>query len=336
MGLFDQLKAQAYARGLADAGMVDYVAEPLLTLGSGAIAEPVAGLGGLMHGGDVGLVNALREGMTYQPRTQQGQAGLNALANALRSAKTTFVDENPPVNALAQFLTQATDAAGEFSPGLGASMKAVPLAALALMGPGSSVARQAFANVGRGTAQGANALAQLAYQNAGKVPSVRGPLYSQRGIIDVTGLPNKGVEIIQGSADDFAQKLRDLGFDANVEHSGSTAGPSSYVRVTDPQTGRYFTDPVRFSGHAKGAFNSQFVRDVTDIPSDTQRYLAEALQMRAKGPSAGMLAQIEVEAKLTAQRAARLERIKAKVEAAQPLSNSELRDWQRARMSDSN
>lgn len=105
-------------------------------------------------------------------------------------------------------------------------------------------------------------------------------LSRQAGVLNVNGLPNRGREVIQSQAEEFAKKLRAQGFQATVEHSGSIAGPSSYVRVVDPQTGTFIKDPVRFSGHAKGAFNTQMVHDVSG-PDDIQRYLEMAQQMRA-------------------------------------------------------
>ena len=80
--------------------------EPAATLISGAIAEPLAGLGGIAKtitsGAEAGAktVEAIREGLTYQPRTQEGQEGLQAVgetlepvAEALKGAETFLGDE---------------------------------------------------------------------------------------------------------------------------------------------------------------------------------------------------------------------------------------------------
>jgi len=66
---------------------------------------------------------------------------------------------------------------------------------------------------------------------------------------------------IKEMAEQFAEAARGRRLDAIVEHSGSAAGPSSYVTVMDPITGAKFDNPFRFSDHSKGAFNSQFVND---------------------------------------------------------------------------
>ena len=70
--------------------------------------------------------------------------------------------------------------------------------------------------------------------------------------------------LIQNHAENFAAKAKEMGLFASVEHSGSKAGPSSYVTVLDPITGAKFESPFRFSGHSKGPKESQFVYDVGD------------------------------------------------------------------------
>jgi hypothetical protein len=92
-------------------------------------------------------------------------------------------------------------------------------------------------------------------------------------------------DTIRSSADELAGQLKSLGFQADVTHSGSAAGPSSYVRIYDPETGRFFVNPVRFSGHSKGSFNAGEVIDVQDPSVDIQNIVQEALALRSQGPS---------------------------------------------------
>jgi disulfide oxidoreductase YuzD len=92
-------------------------------------------------------------------------------------------------------------------------------------------------------------------------------------------------DVIRSSADDLAKQLNDLGFQATVQHSGSRAGPSSYVQIYDPETGRMFTSPVRFSGHGKGPKEAAGVIDIQDPTTDIPNIVQEALQMRNQGPS---------------------------------------------------
>jgi len=105
------------------------------------------------------------------------------------------------------------------------------------------------------------------------------------GTLSVAGLPNGGRELIQSKAEELANTLRSKGYEIDLQHSGSAAGASSYVRVFDPTTGRFIVDPARFSGHSKGAFNSQFVHEMTDDPASAQAFIDLAESMRARGPT---------------------------------------------------
>ena len=85
------------------------------------------------------------------------------------------------------------------------------------------------------------------------------------------------------AAEDFAKKIRDMGFEANVNHSGSKAGSSSYVNVSDPTTGRFIQYPYRFSDHSKGPFQQQFVNSVTDYEKQLPEIQKSILAMREMG-----------------------------------------------------
>lgn len=102
-------------------------------------------------------------------------------------------------------------------------------------------------------------------------------------LFDITNLPNRGRDLIRSEAERLAEMLQKNGFAANIEHGGSIAGPSSYLQISDPITGRFFKTPVRLSGHAKGAYNSQSVWDVNS--SEFGDVLAAAEKMRATGKS---------------------------------------------------
>ena len=105
------------------------------------------------------------------------------------------------------------------------------------------------------------------------------------GLLGLGVLANASRSTIRSAADDLAKQLKDLGFQANVIHSGSRAGPSSYVEIYDPQTGRSIKNPIRFSGHGKGPKESLGVIDVTDIDIDSQRVIEAAVEMRNMGKS---------------------------------------------------
>jgi hypothetical protein len=117
------------------------VAEPLATLATGAIAEPIAGLAGLARAAfapspeeavrrGAETVGATREALTFQPRTQAGQEGLQAVGGvlapvgeALQAAETFLGDET-------------FEATG--SPALAAAAATIPTAAIEALGLAST------------------------------------------------------------------------------------------------------------------------------------------------------------------------------------------------------
>jgi len=113
-------------------------------------------------------------------------------------------------------------------------------------------------------------------------------------LFDTAGLPNRGKDLIQSKAEELASRLRSNGFKVDLQHSGSAAGPSSYLKVFDPETGRYFDD-VRLSGHSKGVFNSQ---GVTNVASDAELngVLEKAIGMRSLGKASGVIFQESLDA----------------------------------------
>ena len=108
-------------------------------------------------------------------------------------------------------------------------------------------------------------------------------------LFDTTGLPNKGADLIQNSAETLAQQLRDKGFQVTLDHSGSKAGPSSYLRIYDPETGGLIPN-IRMSGHSKGVEGSASVFNVA-TPEEMQYVMQTALNIRKQGSSEAMLAQ---------------------------------------------
>lgn len=151
-------------------------AEPALTLGSGALAEPIAGWAGILSGGDPDAIAKARAALTYQPRSQEGQAGLAALANALRAAKTNVVD-NTPIGSAVNAFGNAADYVGDRNALAGALMRTAPAAALTFLGPGGALSRNAVASAVRGGESAGRGI----IANASAVPSMRGPMAMQRG-----------------------------------------------------------------------------------------------------------------------------------------------------------
>lgn len=112
----------------------------------------------------------------------------------------------------------------------------------------------------------------------------------QRGALYLTeSLPNQGRDLIQSEAERLADLLKQKGFNVDLQHSGSAAGPSSYLKVFDPQTGRFIEKQIRISGHSKGPFNSQNIINVNADEFDEVLNLAES--MRSLGKSKVFLQQ---------------------------------------------
>ena len=74
------------------AGALNPVANPeaMATVLSSAVAEPVAGWAGILSGGDADAVAETREALTYQPRTEYGQAGLQSVGRAIAPVGKAF------------------------------------------------------------------------------------------------------------------------------------------------------------------------------------------------------------------------------------------------------
>jgi hypothetical protein len=62
---------------------------------------------------------------------------------------------------------------------------------------------------------------------------------------------------VVGAADDLTALAKSMGLNAEVRHSGSNAGKSSYVSVFDPMTNRYIKSSFRISDHGTGPLRHQ-------------------------------------------------------------------------------
>ena len=111
------------------------LAEIAAQLGTSAIAEPVAGFAAMydpVHGAD-----AIREGMTYAPRTQAAQEYSQSVGNAANAAIK-------PAMPIIDAWKQGVDIAGRYSPAAGAMLRTVPTAIGIAMGAmGSDAAIEA-------------------------------------------------------------------------------------------------------------------------------------------------------------------------------------------------
>jgi hypothetical protein len=130
--LIDELSSISENTG----GGIEQVVEPLATIVSSVVAEPIAGLAGIAkavnplaeQGAGAKAVESTREALTYKPRTQAGQAGLNAAGEVLQPV-------GEAISSVEGYLGDTTmEATG--SPALAAAMTALPTLAGELTGLG--------------------------------------------------------------------------------------------------------------------------------------------------------------------------------------------------------
>ena len=137
------------------------LAEIAAQLGTSAIAEPVAGFAAMydpVHGAD-----AIREGMTYQPRSEAAQEYSQSVGNA---AKTAIKPAMPIIDAW----QRGVDVAGKYSPVVGATLRTVPTAIGIAMGAKPALQAGRQVSEGLGAMQGrmvANANAPSTLNTAG-------------------------------------------------------------------------------------------------------------------------------------------------------------------------
>ena len=145
--------------------------ENVASLGSAAIAEPVAGFAAMYD--PVNGAQAIREGMTYTPRTQAGQMYQQGAARTLGAIAK-------PAMPVIETWQRGVDIAGGYSPMAGAMLRTVPAAIGVAMG--AKPALQA----GRQVSNSLGALQQRAIANASAPRTLNTGYMGQRGAVGVT------------------------------------------------------------------------------------------------------------------------------------------------------
>jgi len=147
------------------------LAEIAAQLGTSAIAEPVAGFAAMydpVHGAD-----AIREGMTYQPRSQAAQEYSQSVGNAANAAIK-------PAMPIIDAWKQGVDIAGRYSPAAGAMLRTVPTAIGIAMG--AKPALQA----GQQVSEGLGAMQGRMIANANAPRTLNTGFRGQRGAVGLT------------------------------------------------------------------------------------------------------------------------------------------------------
>ena len=142
--------------------------ENVASLGSAAIAEPVAGYAAMYDPANGAA--AIREGMTYQPRTEAGKMYQQGAAKTLGAMVK-------PAMPIVDAWQRGVDVAGKYSPVAGAALQTVPTALGALMGykPALQQGRQLSNSLG--------ALQQRMIANASAPRTLNTGFMGQRGAV---------------------------------------------------------------------------------------------------------------------------------------------------------
>ena len=154
---------------LIDVGRNAYgLGENVASLGSAAIAEPVAGYAAMFD--PINGAQAIREGMTYQPRTEAGRMYQQGAAQAIGKAVK-------PVMPVIDTWQKGVDIAGRYSPTLGALMQTAPTALGVALGakPTLQAGRQASNTLG--------AMQQRMIANANAPRTLNTGFMGQRGSV---------------------------------------------------------------------------------------------------------------------------------------------------------
>jgi len=234
---------------LIDLGRNAYgLGENVASLGSAAIAEPVAGYAAMFD--PVNGAQAIREGMTYQPRTEAGRMYQQGAAQAVGKAVK-------PVMPVVDTWQKGVDIAGRYSPTLGALMQTAPTALGVALGakPTLQAGRQASNTLGAMQAR------MIANANAPRTLNTgfrrqRGSVGTQRPLTEfeqahLIAQQNAALPVSQGglglAPDNTAMdRARAMGFDVdNPMYHGTNQDINEFLTSGKGKTtnsGAFFTD----------------------------------------------------------------------------------------------
>jgi len=232
--------------------------ENVASLGSAAIAEPVAGFAA-MYDPAYGA-QAIREGMTYAPRTQAGQMYQQGAARTLGTIAK-------PAMPVIDTWQRGVDIAGGYSPTAGAMLRTVPAAIGVAMGakPALQAGRQVSNSLGAMQARmiaNANAPRTL---NAGYMGQ-RGAIGTQRPLTEFeqahllaqqrAALPvnQRGLDL---PADNTAMdRARAMGWDVEAYHGSPLpdAAEAGNLKISYPEEAVFLADePFNANAYAMSA-----------------------------------------------------------------------------------
>lgn len=229
--------------------------ETILTLVSGAIAEPLAGLAGIAQsinpfadaGAGAKAIEATREALTYKARTPEGKQAIQSLAETLDPVTSKFTDAE---NALGDFAYEMTG-----SPAIAAAAKSTPTAILELIGlrslGGLKKGTVLLDNAGNPTKQLRNALKKhgLEFENLTESAKYVIPQKIEGSILPTTSTVKGSAEkalinqIKSGASDNSLAGLKVIGdrvvpdkLGLEAVKQGFRAGTVQNVKVASPAT----------------------------------------------------------------------------------------------------
>ena len=237
--------------------------ENVASLGSAAIAEPVAGFAAMYD--PANGAQAIREGMTYTPRTQAGQMYQQGAARTLGTIAQ-------PAMPIIDTWQRGVDIAGGYSPMAGAMLRTVPTAIGVAMGakPALQAGRQ-FSN-SLGAMQGrmiANANAPRTL-NTGYMGQ-RGAIGTQRPLTEfeqahLTAQRNAALPVEKGglglAPDNTAMdRARAMGFDVDTTYTHRSRNTPEYFQEINPKKdfGGIFSLANDDAGARYGKYKHEFL-----------------------------------------------------------------------------
>ena len=211
--------------------------ENVASLGSAAIAEPVAGFAAMYD--PANGAQAIREGMTYTPRTQAGQMYQQGAARTLGTIAK-------PAMPVIDTWQRGVDIAGGYSPVAGAMLRTVPAAIGVAMGakPALQAGRQLSNSLGAMQARMVANVNAPRTLNAGYMGQ-RGAIGTQRPLTEFeqahllaqqrAALPvnQRGLDL---PADNTAMdRARAMGWDVDTTYTHRSRNTSDYLQEINPK-----------------------------------------------------------------------------------------------------
>lgn len=206
-------------------GLWSYV-EPVLTMGSAAFAEPVSGLMGLAalpYGSEASAraIANTQEAMTYQPRTEDGQQGLQDVGEFMQPVGDAFIGASEYLGDTAYSATG--------SPALATAAYSVPTMALEALG----LKGARYASKGRAAYEMGD-IGTQASKYGGKQRGAVGGITPQDALKE---LEARGIDM---STDARLQRAKEMGFDTDqVYYHGTDRDFSEFKSIGERDYGHY-------------------------------------------------------------------------------------------------